>query len=158
VFALAVVILGVALAGGHKPPPPVPKPPPMSKPTPPPKTIVLVCKVVNKADGKVVLACKTDHKKVIRVCKKDGDKLLNCKVAGTPVLLQCKVVKVIVVKKDYRSDDHPWGDAKQFNGKKVIVILNCTVVRRRTQHPCKDGDKQSLARARTRATEVSVGS
>jgi hypothetical protein len=130
VFALAVVVPGVALAGGLKPPP-VPKPPPIPKPTPPPKKIVLVCKVVKKADAKVVLVCKTDHKKVILVCKKDGDKLLNCKVVGAPVLLQCKVVKVIVVKKNHRSDDHPWGDSRHFDGKKVIVILKCTVVKKK---------------------------
>ena len=103
----------------------------MSKPTPPAKTIVLVCKVVKKVDGKVVLVCKTHHKKVILVCKKDGDKLLNCKVVGTPVLLQCKVVKVIVVKKNHRSDDHPWGDSGHSDGKKVIVVLKCTVVKKK---------------------------
>jgi hypothetical protein len=86
-FALAVVIPGVALSSANSG---TPKP----KAPSPPKTIVLVCKKVSSKHGKVILVCKRKGQKVILVCKKDGDKLFRCKVLGhKKVTLLCQARK-----------------------------------------------------------------
>ena len=116
-FALAVVIPGVALSSGT----------PKQKAPPPPKTIVLVCKKVSSKHGKVILVCKRKGQKVTLVCQKDGKKLFRCKVLGhKKVTFLCQARKKQGLHSDSGNHNTEYNiPVPRKHGNKVILV--CTV-------------------------------